>query len=256
MKFALIGNNIKHSLSPQIHRLLFQKHGVDATYRLLEIKNTDGILDLLLKGEYAGLNVTIPFKADFLHVHLSEDAQKMKSANVLKVQGDNVFGYNTDAFGFLTALRLANIPLHTIRQASILGTGGAARAAAYTLQKMGVKVTFYSRTKANGTDVFPYESLKYDTAALLVNATPLGMPPNQSVLPASEKSLVQHPYIMDMSYSLQNTVLQDFCKKHSIVCASGLHMLIAQAIQSQMIWLDCDYPVEEDLAYVYQQLGV
>lgn len=254
MKFALVGKRISHSLSPKIHMLLFQKHNIHAEYVLLQVENTAEVRGRLLRGEYQGCNVTIPYKSSFQDICLSREAAQMEAVNVLKIQHGNLYGYNTDGFGFLHALKSAGISSN-IQRASILGTGGAARAAGISLKNNGISVRYYSRSKYDNREVFPYDALYLDDAPLLVNATPLGMPPYAAQLPVSEAILSRRSYIMDMSYSLQKTALQKFCQEHGIICADGLRMLIAQAVKSQMIWLDRDYPVEEDIDYVWTSLG-
>ena len=109
MKFALVGKRISHSLSPKIHMLLFQKHNIHAEYVLLQVENTAEVRGRLLRGEYQGCNVTIPYKSSFLDVCLSREAAQMEAVNVLKIQHGNLYGYNTDGFGFLYALKSAGI---------------------------------------------------------------------------------------------------------------------------------------------------
>lgn len=252
MKFALLGKNIAHSLSPQIHHALFQKYGVNASYELINTHSPQIVLPLLTKGELQGVNVTIPYKQSFFDYVLSPIAKQMGACNILYVQNGQLCADNTDGFGFQIAMEFARIP--QVKTALILGTGGVAKAIAYMLQKQNIQVQFVSRSK-KGKEYIAYEDVINHRADLLVNASPLGMPPYQDSLPLPPETLLQFPYIMDTAYHLTSTVLQSFCKQHQIPCASGLVMLIAQAIQSQCIWFGRPY-IDEDIYYVLQQLGV
>lgn len=253
MKFALVGGNIKHSLSPHIHTLLFQKHGVKASYELLEVQSVAGVKEALLSGQFQGYNITIPFKAQFLDVNLSPTAMAMQAVNVLYAKNGSVYGDNTDGEGFLAALQYADFP-SSWKSVNILGYGGAARAAGFVLKKQRVDVSYFSRSSVDKKDVFNIADLENYKADLLVNATPLGMPPLQEALPAKSSILKSYDFIMDMSYSLSDTVLHRFCKKENIAFANGLHMLIAQAILAQEIWVQQKYPLYEDMQFVLKNL--
>lgn len=254
MKFALVGANIQHSLSPCIHKLLFQKYGISASYELLEVQSLQGLREGLYNGKYYGYNITIPYKTGFMDCKLSPTAEAIQAVNVLYCKDGTLYGENTDGRGFMAALQYAGFP-NTIKRAHILGFGGAARAAGYSLESRGVEVYYFTRRNyLDEKKVFHLDGLASTRADLLVNATPLGMPPNQTILPVDKKILRQYPYIMDMSYSLEETILQHFCKQEEIAFADGLYMLVAQAVFSQEIWLQKKYLLHDDLQYVLENL--
>src|SRR5574344_2184995 len=104
MKFGLIGETLKHSLSPQIHQCIFAAAGLsDSQYDLLEIqrdKLADGLKKLCT--EYTGMNVTIPYKVDVMPFlkDISSAAKRIGAINTIHVRPEGLYGYNTDYIGF------------------------------------------------------------------------------------------------------------------------------------------------------------
>lgn len=133
-KFALIGSNIKHSLSPAIHNAIFERDGINANYEIIDIPHdelTQKLFDELIS-QYRGLNVTSPFKttvASFLSGNLDEIAQVTGSVNTVDIHPvDGAKGYNTDVAGFRRGVldimaAMTFFPTRLI----LLGAGGVAR---------------------------------------------------------------------------------------------------------------------------------
>ncbi|MEK7257944.1 MAG: shikimate dehydrogenase, partial [Bacteroidota bacterium] len=164
--------------------------------------------------------------------------------NVLKIKDGKLTGYNTDIFGFekslldfLAASGLTLSPAHPLT-ALILGTGGASKAVAHVLKKLGIAFQFASRSKKEG--VITYEELSPEILAahrLVVNTTPLGTFPNVEEYPPLPYDFVNETHLFyDLVYNPEKT---SFLKKaearHARIC-NGLKMLHLQAEKAWEIW--------------------
>lgn len=231
-----MGKNISYSLSPKIHKFLFEYSGIKADYSIINCEEAD-LLKIIYDSNFYGFNVTIPYKRSLNNICTSEESIQTGSINTISKQNGKITGYNTDIFGFIKAIELAGISLSNIKSATILGTGGVAQAIAYALSKNGISYKFVSRYK-QGENIINYNNIDHYKSELLINATPIGMPPQSNSLVLRQEILKNYKYIMDTAYSLESTPLQRFAKEYSIAFANGLIMLVAQAIQSQNIWFD------------------
>ena len=195
--FGLIGNPVSHSLSPPMHEVAYDEHGLDARYVTFEPDESD--LETAIQGARAlgirGLNVTIPFKQAVLEFCEPDDlATRIGAVNTLDFGGEEVTGHNTDAVGVTRAFAHHDVPL--AGRAVVVGAGGAGRAAAFALADEGVEVTIANRTVetahnlaaavdgASGHGLDELSGLVAD-ADLLVNATSVGMEADESPVPES-----------------------------------------------------------------------
>ena len=158
--FGVVGNPVKHSLSPRIHQFWYEKAGINAAYLPLELVTDTPEQDLaaLARVGYSGLNITLPYKISALNsaVSVSDAASRIGAANTLTrndASSDSRawMAHNTDFTGFLWSLDRLN--RGEIRRALIIGAGGAARAVAYGLASRGIKLTLANRTVSNAEDV-------------------------------------------------------------------------------------------------------
>jgi shikimate dehydrogenase len=187
-----------------------------------------------------GLNVTIPYKEKIIPwlEELDPEAEKIGAVNTILIHRErgniHLKGFNTDADGFLQS---ADFSKH--KKALILGTGGAAKAVAYALAQDGISVCFVSRS-VKSTDHITYYQLSsefFSRYTLIVNATPLGMYPNNETFPPIPYDLLsdQH-FLYDLVYNPEMTL---FLKKGSEAGATiqnGMKMLRIQAELSYRIW--------------------
>ena len=238
MRCGLLGEKLGHSYSPQIHAEL-----ADYEYLLYE-KAPEEVEDFVLRGDWHGLNVTIPYKKTVLPFcdELSETAGIVGSVNTLLRREDGtIFGDNTDAFGFETLLRRTYPADLSGKKALVLGTGGASVTVCAVLRNHGAEVISISRSGENN-----YGNLaRHTDASLLVNTTPLGMYPNNgtkavdlTVFPALEA-------VLDVVYNPARTALLLQAEELGIPFAGGLTMLVAQAKRSAEIFLGRELPDSE-----------
>lgn len=226
MKCGLLGEKLGHSYSPQIHSQLG-----DYAYELFE-KCPEELEAFLKNGDFTGLNVTIPYKKAVIPycARLSETARKLQSVNtLLRLPDGSLIGHNTDYFGFLTmlqGLKLAG------KKALVLGSGGASNTAVAALKDQGAQVVVISRTGENN-----YENLHlHQDAAVLVNATPVGMYPNVGKAPLDVGRFPKLERVLDLIYNPARTKLLQDAMARGIPVVNGLEMLVAQAQKSAEIW--------------------
>jgi len=261
-KLGLIGFHLSHSISEIIHKAGLESLGVDGTYEILETDPEELFPRIkFLKGNnYDGFNVTIPLKvpmALFLD-HVDKSADVSGCVNTIKILPDRTFyGYNTDIYGFQKAIPIAIQKDLKGANVSILGTGGASRAAAVGLIELGVKqINFYSRNIINSSEIVNYLRKTFPevvfklyqnsstgellNSAMIVNATPIGMKGNSAdKMPISLEVLSKLPkstVIYDIIYNPSKTLFIQKAKDFGLKTINGLDMLIHQAAKAQEIW--------------------
>ena len=150
--FGIIGNPIKHSLSPILHNYWFKKYNINAEYSIIEATDEDlpRIVNKIKNGEYSGINVTLPYKQKIIGFvdKIINDAELTGSVNtVLKGNDGSVTGENTDVFG-LQAAYLKEIDNSSNKKVLIIGAGGVSPSVILSFQKSGVKnISITNRTK-------------------------------------------------------------------------------------------------------------
>ncbi len=147
--FAVFGNPIIHSLSPNIFYYLFEQYKINADYLRITAETKEDILKTAASLKLDGFNITSPFKQSLLELLDSMDkpSQSIGAVNTVMVKNGQLHGYNTDYLGVINTLKHHRIKVENAR-AAILGAGGAARAAAYgLLQSKASHVTLLNRTE-------------------------------------------------------------------------------------------------------------
>ena len=204
MRCGLLGKKLGHSYSPQIHGYLG-----NYSYALFE-KSPEELEDFLKNGEFAGLNVTIPYKQQVIPLldEMDETASQIGAVNVIKfIRKNNTLtlkGYNSDAIGFEQSLLPLLQSQH--KKALVLGTGGASKAVSYILKKNGIEVTFISRTPKEGQ--ISYQEITSQIMAeykLIVNCTPLGMYPVDACPDIPYECLTSEHLLYDLIYNPEKT---------------------------------------------------
>jgi shikimate dehydrogenase len=240
-RFGLIGFPLSHSFSPGYFAQKFAKEGIeDCVYEAYPLQSIDELTQLLNTHEdLCGLNVTIPYKKKVIrYLDEGSDAVKqMVACNTIKLKNGKLFGYNTDVIGFELSLLPLLKPHHT--HALILGTGGAAAAIQFVLNKLGIQFLFVSREK-KGNDSITYTQVDkhiLDKYTLIINTTPLGMYPKVDEYPAIPyRYLSDKHYLFDLVYNPEETVFLKKGKAQQAVVKNGSDMLIIQADESWRIW--------------------
>lgn len=248
-QFAVVGNPIEQSRSPELHHAFAEKTGVDLVYRK-RLAPLDGfeanIREFFAEGG-VGMNVTVPFKeqAFVLCDVLSERAKTAKAVNTLWMQDGQLYGDNTDGQGLVDAIRALNWNLDNTK-ILIIGAGGATRGVIYPLVQAGVKkVVIANRTLARAEQLVAdlqqavpqaeLSAIGLDTLAgefdIVINATSASLSGDALILPDALQ--FQHAY--EMAYGKPSTFL-DQARARGVPSAEGFGMLVGQAIESFSIW--------------------
>lgn len=268
---GLIGYPVSHSLSPQMQQAAFDALGIEARYVLWETQPgtlAQRIASLRSLG-VLGANVTIPYKEDVVSLLDEYDAAAVKigAVNTIVNRDGRLVGYNTDAAGFIRALTDFTgcaFDCHG-KKAVILGTGGAARAAAVALLENGVgELALLGRTygrvdalvnhlcaldsgnkRVSGASLGSSEANRFLSAAdLLVNATPVGLRMDDEALLVDIDLLQAGAFVMDMVFNSPQTRLLGAAHARGCHILNGLAMLLYQGALAFELWTGRAAPVE------------
>lgn len=260
-KLGIIGYPLGHSISAVIQKAGFESIGIEVEYDVMET-SPDNLVDrvkyLKLNG-YDGFNVTIPLKVpiSFFMEELDDYANIAGCINTVKISGKSrdMYGYNTDIYGFKAAIP-SDIDLKG-KNACILGTGGASRAAVVGLIEKGItSVNFYTRNLINAQEPVNYLRAKFPNVkftthqiqfvtelpetAIIVNATPIGMKGfAMDAQPLSDeviKKLNKDTLVYDIVYNPLTTLFLQSAQKEGLRVVEGLDMLLYQAQKAIQIW--------------------
>lgn len=260
---ALLGWPARHSLSPEMHNAAFAEHRLDLVYLALPVppERLLAVVEALGSVGAVGANVTVPHKQTVIAAcdALTEEARLVGAVNTLSWGPDGLFGDNTDASGLQTVLS-DDIGLRGGAACVVLGTGGAARAAAVALGRLGAQVTVVGRRPqaaaelaglagrcgaagAQGIDLAEGELVAsaVEEAAVLVNATPLGM--SGESLPAPFHALRAQQVALDLVYRPPETPFLAAARAAGAETHHGLGMLVGQASASYRRWTGREAPV-------------
>ena len=239
MKYCVIGEKLTHSMSPQIHKRYFDYYKQDSTYEITQIPMEDMLGDCsgLLK-EYDGFNVTVPYKEKVLKYlnGTSDEAKEIGAVNTVVNQGGDMYGFNTDPFGFESLLIHNDVAIKD-KVFVVLGSGGASKSVCYILKKRGAKkVIVVTRKDTSEEGYMTYSALESFKGDVLVNTTPVGMYPNVDNCPVNENVIANFDTVVDIVYNPVYTELLKAAVRLGKKAVGGLYMLVAQAMKSQEIW--------------------
>ena len=223
MKCGLLGRKLGHSYSPQIHNKL-----ESYDYALYE-KEPDEIEDFLKNSDFSGLNVTIPYKKSVMEYldEVSPTAARLGAVNTIVRRNGKLIGHNTDCFGFRSMVAESRLDLRG-KKILVLGSGGASNTAVAVLEELSATPVVISRSGANN-----YDNLYlHADAAVIVNATPVGMYPNVDVSPIDLGLFPRLEGVLDIIYNPARTQLLMDAEERGLTAMNGLWMLVAQAKES------------------------
>lgn len=256
--YGLLGQKLGHSISPQIHNLIYREIGIEGCYHIFEVEMD--YLKNAVRGLNAlgakGANVTIPYKVSVMEYldDISPEAKRIGAVNTISFKGSIVKGYNTDyhGFGMMLSKNCINV---AGTSAVVLGSGGAAKSVIQYLIDNGAKdIKIASRNteklKAAYTkecEVISYDQIKYlGRRDIIINCTPCGMYPNEDCTPVNKEDLDNFEVAADLIYNPEETLFLKHAKLAGLKTLNGLYMLVAQAVVSEGIWND----IEVDQALV------
>ncbi|MBL7216282.1 MAG: shikimate dehydrogenase [Desulfobacteraceae bacterium] len=248
--YGVIGNPVRHSLSPILHNAAFSATSLNAVYLAFET----GDIEECIKGIRAlgikGASITIPFKTTVMPFldEIDPLAKRIGAVNTIVNDSGRLKGYNTDALGALKALE-ENVKLAGMT-CLIIGAGGAARAIGFMLKEQDVAVSIVNRSRKRGEALaaslgcpfVPLDEISGIKGGLLVQTTSVGMYPDIDQCPVPENILENGMVVMDIVYLPAETRLLNLARDRGCVIISGVDMFINQGAEQFRLWTDLDPP--------------
>ncbi|WP_142783446.1 shikimate dehydrogenase family protein [Changchengzhania lutea] len=239
---GLLGKQISYSFSRTYFKQKFEDEQItDVSYENFDIENISMFPEVIKNTpSLKGLNVTIPYKEAVIPYldKIDKKARKIGAVNTIKIsKKGKLKGYNTDCYGFTKSIEPLLKPSH--KEALILGTGGASKAVAYSLEQLGIPYKYVSRSLGN-TDRYTYHTLTDSiiaNAQIIINCTPLGTFPNINECPdIPYKAITANHILFDLIYNPQETTFLRLGKAQGAITCNGLKMLKLQAEKAWAIW--------------------
>lgn len=240
VNFGLVGRNIAYSFSRGYFKKKFNElgllHHVYENFDLQEVCEFPSIFTSTQN--IKGLNVTIPYKEEIIPFldELDESANIIGAVNTIRISKDGLKGFNTDAYGFQKSIEPHLKDHH--RKALILGTGGASKAIAFVLDRLGIEFSFVSRSGKK--DGFTYDDLTDNIIkehTLIINCSPVGTFPNIEEKPALPyREIGRQHLLFDLIYNPSETAFLIAGKANGAAICNGLRMLELQAEKAWEIW--------------------
>jgi len=259
--YAVIGDPIDHSLSPNIHNAAFRSLNLDCTYIAYRIPKGELIagVEALKTIKIAGFNVTIPHKIEMIKCLdvLDENCNLIGAVNTVSNDNGILKGYNTDMHGFLEPIKKRNLEIKG-SQVLLVGAGGAARAiVAGLVKEKADKITIANRTQKNANGLAEFTKKiggKANVISLqeidklvsehkfIINSSSVGLRNEHSLIPTS--NIDRNSIVYDVIYSPINTDLIEKSKKNNATVIYGYEMLLAQAAKAFEIWHKTEAPYD------------
>lgn len=259
--FLVIGNPIKHSLSPLLHNYWFYKNKMNYVYKKLKINQAGikKILNKLRKKELDGINVTIPFKRSIIKYlnTLKGDALKTSSVNTVYLNKKKLVGDNTDVYGFSSGVikKIKN----KIKTAGIIGAGGVTSSIILALIQKGVKKIYITNRTFSKLKIFKKKFKKviypvrwhnrykvFGNVQILINVTSLGMLGKKD-LKFDFSIFNKKINVVDIVYNPENTMFLKDARKNGHKTFTGMDMFIYQAQKAFYIWNKKKPKITKDL---------
>jgi shikimate dehydrogenase len=253
--FAIFGNPVSHSKSPLMHNLSFQELGFDACYARYLLKDGSKLKETFFDLKLKGINITVPHKEYAYHACdlLDPFAKKVGAVNTIVEKEGKLYGYNTDAPGFLKAIS----EFREIKKVLFLGAGGTAKSTSVILKEAGYSVTVINRSegrlayfKEEGFESYTFEDfLSYPsshTYDLIINMTSAGL--EDDSLPAPKEILdtviPAAKACVDVIYGKETPFLK-LAKSYNKATKDGSDMLLYQGIIAFEYFTEHAYTFDE-----------
>lgn len=237
--FGLLGKNIDYSFSRGYFKNKFKTNKLECSYNNFDLETIEDFEELKNTTQLSGLNVTIPYKQEVIPYldAIDSEAQEIGAVNTIKIKNGKLTGYNTDHFGFEHSLKPHLKPHH--KNALILGTGGASKAVAFALKKLGIPFEYVSRSQSPAVK-YTYGSLSkkgVDEYQIIINCTPLGTFPDVTKCPQIPYDQITSNHLLfDLIYNPEETLFLKQGNTKNATTLNGLEMLSLQAEKSWEIW--------------------
>ncbi|NKQ40974.1 MAG: shikimate dehydrogenase [Sulfurovum sp.] len=248
--FAIFGNPVSHSKSPMMHNLAFEALGLDACYGRYLLKNGKQLRDKIFELGLKGINITVPHKEYAYHAcnKLDGFAKRVGAVNTIVRRDDKLYGYNTDASGFLKA-----IENFAAKKVLFIGAGGTAQSSSVILREADYEVTILNRSirrldrfREDGFECYSFDDFVPQQYDLVINMTSAGLeddflPAPKSILDAT---ISQTKACVDVIYGKETPFLK-LAKIHNKPIKDGSDMLLYQGIIAFEYFTENKYSFDE-----------
>lgn len=234
--FTIFGNPVSHSKSPLMHNLTFKGLNYNGVYTRYKLEDGSELRNKFFELDIKGANITVPHKEYAYEAcdELDEFAQKVGAVNTIVKKEGKLYGYNTDAPGFLKAIS----EFENIKTVLFLGAGGTAQSTSVILRDAGYDVTILNRSagrlerfEKEGFKTFTFETFEAGNFDLVVNMTSAGL--EDDALPCPEAILKEvvpsTKACVDVIYGKETPFLK-YAKQENKPTKDGSDMLLYQGI--------------------------
>ena len=239
-QYGLIGFPLSHSFSQKYFTDKFSSENIkDAAFLNFSIPQVEDVEKILADHpQLKGLSVTIPYKRSIIKYldEVDDTVKEISACNCIKIHQDKKTGFNTDVIGFERSFIQNLKPHHT--KALILGTGGAASAVKFVLNKLGIGCLTASRQASEKTILYSDITAEIlNKYPVIINCTPLGTYPNMNEAPLLPYNFLNSShYLFDLVYNPPLTKFLEYGKKMDCTIQNGYEMLVIQAEENWKIW--------------------
>lgn len=265
--YCVIGNPVRHSMSPHVHNAAFQEKGINAVYVAFEVEDLRAAIAGMKALGIAGASVTVPHKVEAMnHLDDIEPVARMTGAvNTISNEDGRLVGFNTDGPAAARAIKNAGVTLEGT-SAVIISYGGTARAIAFTLasqQKVAQitvlgrkddKISLFTREidektgiKTKGINLLKQpEEVKraLESADIVINASSAGMHPDIDSCPVPPEWISPRSAVFDAVYNPLETTLIKRAAEKGCAVIRGLEMFVNQAALQFERWTGVDAPAD------------
>jgi len=253
--FAIFGNPVSHSKSPLMHNLTFRGLGFEGCYGRYLLENGDELRDKFFSLGLSGANITVPHKEYAYRAcdKLDSFAKKVKAVNTIVLRDDKLYGYNTDAPGFLRAIESFDG-----KKVLFLGAGGTAQSTATILSEEGYEVTVTNRSpkrleyfKKAGFKSATYDEFEEDSYDIIVNMTSAGLKDDSLPAPKEilDRVIPKAKGCIDVIYGRETPFLK-LAKEYKKPSKDGSDMLLYQGVLAFDYFTEHIYSLEEIERYM------
>ncbi|WP_339250678.1 shikimate dehydrogenase [Sporosarcina sp. FSL W8-0480] len=270
--YAVIGDPIAQSMSPDMHETWFRDNGISASYIPIHVKADEleiAVTSLKRLG-CNGWNVTVPHKTAIIPYidKLDETARRMNAVNTVKVLEDGtLYGMNTDGQGFVRSLQEEYELGETIGDVLVIGAGGAASGISFALEEAGIgPITFTNRTFEKALQIslgfssgsalsFKDAELAISKFGLIVQTTSVGMNFAQSGIPLNPSGITEGTIVADIIYNPLETEFLRLSRESGGKILNGVGMFVHQGALSFKLWTGVTPDTRKMIQSISTKLG-
>ena len=242
--YGLLGKSLGHSFSKDYFTKKFSLLNLNYSYQNIELENIDDIIPFIENNKnIKGFNVTVPYKKAIIPFldDIDITAKEIGAVNTVKIYEDGrLKGFNTDVVGFeklLSRDAINRVRTSGMKEALILGSGGASKAVQYVLNKKNIPYKIVSRSFKLGISYEEINITGFKPYSMIINTTPVGMFPNvDECLELPYSTADEHNIFIDLIYNPEETLFMKKGKAQGAAAYNGLTMLFEQAEAAWEIW--------------------